>query len=309
MVSKTTDYWRKSAWDFLFLFAVPIISALLPWRLGWRWLRHWARSESGSLHEASTAALSVAKQTLSIADDREFGEKLRLLWLIDCRDLYVSLLLPRRWRLPQYIQMSGQWPQSEGFVAIGFHYGAGHFALRSLARAGCDFTFVSGRWSREDYAAHPVRYWYGKVRSFDIARLGRRSIAYRPGVKQQLNQTLQDRSIVLGMVDLPPRLAPRERRTATLLGHDLSLPVGLISLAREAGALVVPYWVEFDADMYRRRLCIGDPMPADESDASGNLAHRLDQLIRSAPYAWWLWPEFPGWTAADGAPRNGDPAD
>ena len=299
-------YWRTQLADLCLLIVVPAIAALLPWRLGWRWLRYWAGISRGSFSVAVNSGKSIAREWLPIGDDALFDARMRLLWLTDCSDLYVSMLRPWRAGQPRHIEQKGQWPTGSGFIAMGFHYGAGYPVLRSLAAANFEYTFVSGRWRREDDPGHPVRYWYGRLRTRDVARVGRRPIAYRPGIKPQLDQTLREGAVVVGLIDLPPRLAPRQRHPVSLLGHELSLPGGLIELAREAGVPIVPYWVEFDDPMYRRRICIGDPIPSDDIGAAViRLSDILDRCIRSAPYAWMLWPELPGWIAAD----NGDKAD
>ncbi len=81
-----------------------------------------------------------------------------------------------------------------------------------------------------------------------------------------------------------------------MLDLDLSLPEGVVAIAREAGVPVVPYWMEFDADMYRRCFCIGAPIDATDGDAAlAQLAAVLDKQIRRSPEAWFFWPELPQW--------------
>ena len=293
-------YWCTQFRDACLLVVVPAVAAVLPWSLGWRWLRYWSRKPWGAFADAANVALPIARQWLQIEDDTVFAERMRLLWLMDGCDLYASMLRPRRTRPPRYVEQLGQWPKKSGFIALGFHYGVGHEVLRNLAAANYDYTFVSGRWRREDYPGLPVRYWYGRLRARDIARIGGRPIAYRPGIKQTIDQTLREAAVVVGLIDLPPRLAPRQRHEVTLLGRKLSLPAGMIELAREAGVPVVPYWIEFDDDMYRRRVRIGDPIEPDDSAAAlAKVAEILDERIRAAPYAWMLWPELPGWAAEE----------
>lgn len=295
-------YWCTQFRDACLLVVVPAIAAVLPWSLGWRWLRYWSRKPWGAFADAANVALPIARQWLQIEDEAVFAERMRLLWLMDGCDLYASMLRPRRTRPPRHVEQLGQWPKKSGFIALGFHYGVGHEVLRNLAAANFDYTFVSGRWRREDYPGLPVRYWYGRLRARDIARIGGRPIAYRPGIKQTLDQTLREACVIIGLIDLPPRLAPRQRHKVKLLSHKLSLPGGMIELAREAGVPVVPYWVEFDEQMYRRRVCIGEPIATDDIDtALAEVARILDKCIRAAPYAWMLWPELPGWASEETA--------
>jgi hypothetical protein len=290
-------YLRKQiieAWQF---FIVPGIAALLPWRLAWRWLRWRAQHDGGPFDEAARAALAVAPKHLAVGDEKSFVAKVRLLWLMDYCDLYLSITRWRRaWR-PWHVQRIGEWPRG-AFIAAGFHHGTCHWVFKTLAEAGHDSMVISIRWSRDEYAGLPMRYWYGRLRYWDMARLGRRPIAYRPGIKQMLGQTLADGAAVVGLIDLPPRMAPRGQRSVRMLDLDVSLPDGVVALARDAGVPIVPYWMEFDADMYQRRFCIGNPIdPSDTDAALQSLADILDRQIRVAPQAWFFWPELPQWIA------------
>ena len=45
---------------------------------------------------------------------------------------------------------------------------------------------VSARWERSDFRGVPLRYWCGRMRYFDMERLGRCRVAMRPGVKDKI---------------------------------------------------------------------------------------------------------------------------
>jgi len=101
---------------------------------------------------------------------------------------------------------------------------------------------------------------------------------------------------VVGVIDMPPRLAPRGQRHVRLLDHDASFPDGLLDLARTAGVPVVPYWMEYDLERGRRRFCVGAPLgPNDAPGTLQSLADILDKQIRATPSAWFFWPEWPDW--------------
>lgn len=294
-------YWRTQLADACMLMVVPALAAVLPWRLGWRWLRWWSRRQWGPFADAANAALPIAERWLPVGDPVAFRERMRLLWLMDCCDLYMSMVRRRRTRPAWYVEQVGSWPSTPTFVALGFHYAIGHDVLRTLAAANHNYTFVSRQWRREDYSGHPVRYWYSHLRIHDVARIGGMPVAYRPGVRSVLERVLQEeKAVVVALVDLPPRLAPHGRRKVRLLNRESSLPGGMIELAREAGVPVVPYWVEFDEKMYKRRVRIGEPIATDDVDAAlARVAELLDKRIREAPHAWMLWPELPGWVAEE----------
>ena len=165
------------AWQF---FILPGVAALLPWRLGWRWLRYWARRVDGPFDEPAQAVTGIAPRYLEIGSAQQFAARVRLLWLMDYCDLYLSITRWRRaWR-PWHVERRGAWPQG-AFIAAGFHHGTCHWVFKSLAEDGHDSMVISVRWTREQYRGFPLRYWYGRLRYWDMARLGRKPVAYRPG--------------------------------------------------------------------------------------------------------------------------------
>jgi phosphatidylinositol dimannoside acyltransferase len=291
------------AWQY---FLAPLLAALLPWKLGYRWLRRLSRGRS-AFDEPARAALAVAPQHLAIADTAEFAANVRLNCLLDITDLYLSLLRRRRSRLPWHVQQVGEWPRDTHFIAAGSHHGNGHWVFKSLALAGFDSTFVSGRWERAAYPGLPLRYHYGRLRGGDIQRLGGRAVIFRPNARAQLAQVLAQGAVPVSLFDVPPRLAPNGQQPVQLLGQPVCMPAGALQLAREAGVPVVPYWMEFDLASGRRRLVIGQPLdPADPATLQ-QIADVLDRALRLAPAAWFFWPEWPRWVAdAAAAVQAGD---
>lgn len=279
------------AWQF---FIAPGIAALLPWRLAYRWLRRLSRGTS-AFDEPARAARAVAGSYLDVGDPERFAADVRLHWLLDTCDLYLSLLHRRRaWR-PWHIERVGEWPSDGRFVVAGFHHGNGHWMFKSLAEAGHDSVIVSARWAKSDYPGLPVRYRYGCLRGYDIARLAGHPLIFRPNARRQLADALAAGYAVIGVLDMPPRLAPNGQRPARFLDRDACLPDGMLELARSAGVPIVPYWMEYDFDRGVRRFVIGEPLdPADPATIQ-RLADRLDAAIRKAPSAWFFWPEWPLW--------------
>jgi len=290
------------AWQF---FIVPAVAAVMPWRLGRAWLRFFARRPNGPFAEASRAAAAIAPAHWHVGDVEQFAANMRLVWLIDTCDLYLCLLhRARAWR-PWHVQRVGEWPRDTAFIATGFHHGTGHWVFKTLAEAGRNSMLVSARWDKSDYTGLPLRYHYGRLRGGDVERLSGNPVAYRPGVKQMLSDALQRGDCVVGVIDMPPRLAPRGQRPVRLLDRDVSFPDGLLMLAQEAGVPLVPYWIEFDLDQCTRRFCIGAPLdPHDVDGTLQKLADVLDAQVRRTPAAWYFWPEWPQWLADARALRD-----
>jgi phosphatidylinositol dimannoside acyltransferase len=282
------------AWHYI---VAPAIAALLPWRIAWRWLRWLSRRSYGVFDEPARAACASAPAFLPIGDVEAFAARVRLHWLVDTCDYYLSVLRRRRGVLPWHVEQVGAWPRDGRFVVAGFHHGHGLWVFRSLAAAGHQAALVSARWDRADFPGLPVRYWYGRARGAEVRRLSGRPVIYRPGARAGLARALQEGATIVSVLDMPPRLAPRGQRPVRLLGHDICFPEGTLALAREAGVPVVPFWMSYDLERGRRQFVIGEPLDPSAPDTLQRLADQLDCIIRATPSAWFFWQEFPQWIA------------
>jgi lauroyl/myristoyl acyltransferase len=145
---------------------------------------------------------------------------------------------------------------------------------------------------------------YGTERLAEVERITGAPIAYRPGARETLLDALAHGTSVIGLIDVPPRLAPRGQRPVELLGRPASLPDGLLQLATDAGVPIVPCWVEVDFANGRRRVVIGEARAAAPFDAAlAEIAATLDRLIRTSPAQWMFWRELNGWLC-DAAPLH-----
>jgi len=267
----------------------------LPWPLAYRCFRRLARREG--LFPDAVAGAAIAPQTLPIADVAAFRRDVRTTMLLDTADLYLS----RRHRLdwwPESVAVEGEWPRHGAFLAITFHYGTGIWLCRSLRRAGHRARFLSGRFDAADFTGRPRVYRYGIERLAEVERIGGAPPIFRPGARVDILRTLDAGDCVIGLIDVPPRLAPRDQRPATLLGQRASLPDGLVRLAREAGVPVVPCWVEVDFARGTRRVVIEPPLRVtQDAGVLDHFAAVLDRIVRAQPAAWQFWREWPAWIA------------
>lgn len=294
---------RDQIRDFWMLRLAPACLTRLPWPLAYAGCRFLARF-AHMFHEPTDAAAAVAPGYLPIADSKAFKRDVRTVWLLDAMDLYLSLRHRTDW-LPRHVEVRGAWPQAGAFVALSFHYGHGLWVFRDLRRNGRDSVLVSARFERSAFDRHPVRYRYGVTRMGEVERISGEPNAYRPGVRDKLLDALRRGVAVLGVFDMPPRLAPRGQWPVHFLDQPTSLPDGMLTLAGEAGVPVVPCWVEVDLARGRRTLVIGDAIaPAPVAQTLAQLAGTLDRLIRAQPAAWLFWNELPAWIR-DAQPLHG----
>lgn len=273
----------------------------LPWPLAYACYRAIARQRSLYADFASGAA--CAPDYLPIADADAFLRDVRTMHLLDVADLALSRRKSVDW-WPHHVDVVGAWPVSGAFVAVTFHYGTGLWICRALRHAGHRGMFLSGRFERDAFEARPLLHRYGAARLAEVERITGSPIAYRPGARATLLDALAQGVSVIGLIDVPPRLAPRGQRPVELLGHPASLPDGLLQLAADAGVPIVPCWVELDVASGRRRVVIGEARAATPIDATlAAIAATLNRLIRAAPASWMFWREWSGWLRDAAAPH------
>lgn len=271
----------------------PRLPSWLPWKAAYACYRAIARSPR-LFAEAVDAAAAIASAHLPIADIDAFRHDARTTWLLETADLFLSRRQPVDW-LPSHVTFQGKWPAG-AFIALTFHYGTGLWLCRTLRHAGHRSMFISARFEREDFVQRPWRHAYGLDRLREVERLGGEPIAYRPGARQKLLDALRRGSCVVGLIDIPPRLAPHGQVGVRLLDQMASLPDGLLRLAAEARVSIVPCWVDIDFESGHRTVVIGDAQsPEPVEKVLNGLAAELDRLIRKQPAAWMFWPEWDGW--------------
>ncbi|MET0231073.1 MAG: hypothetical protein ABW186_09105 [Rhodanobacteraceae bacterium] len=285
-----------SRWhDTWMLRIAPGVPTLMPWPLAYACYRRFARDVS--LFDDATSAAKIAADYVPIADLDAFLDDVRVTHLLDVADLLLSQRKPLDW-WPAHVDIAGTWPQSGAVVAVTFHYGTGLWLCRALRRAGRRSTFVSARFERDAFEARPMLHRYGERRLAEVERLTGAPITFRPGARTTLLDALARGISVIGLVDVPPRLASRGQRPVELLGRPASLPDGLLTLASEARVPIVPCWVEIDFATGRRRVVIGEARAPGPFDAAlAELAGMLDRLIRASPAAWTFWREWHAWLA------------
>ena len=184
---------RVQFFDFLYFYFVPFLAAVMPWTLARGWLKFWARREMGPYEEAARMAAMVAPAYVDIGDERAFRADMRLVWLLDCCDMYLSLLR-RRSAWPQHLSQQGAWPETSCFIATGFHHSTAMWVFQSLARGGHSSQIVSARFDKSDYRGLPLRYWQARLRASQVKKQSGHPMVFRPGVREQLSRGLKPAS-------------------------------------------------------------------------------------------------------------------
>lgn len=294
----------RARWhDAWMLSIAPALPARLPWPLAYRCYRLLAHQRS--LFTDATHAARIAPEYVPIGNMHTFLDKIRTFHLLDHADLVISQRKPVDW-WPDDIEVDGAWPRTGPFVVVSFHYGTGLWMLRRLRYEGFRSKLVSARFEREALKSQPVLVRYGERRLAEVERICGEPIAYRPGARAALLGALQRGMPIIGVMDMPPRLAPNGQRPVSFLGRRASLPEGVLTLAAEMRVPIVPCWVELDFESGRRRVVIGEARAAEPiDDALADIAGMLDRLLRKEPAGWTFWREWEAWMQ-DAAHLYGD---
>jgi hypothetical protein len=276
--------------DALCLYVIPLAAALLPWRLGFAWLKLLARASI--LHRDSVESLwACAAPFFADADPGRWKYRARLLLLVEHTDTYLTLLRSDRW-WRRHIAVHGEFPAAgSANVLLTFHWGTGNWIWRLLRAHGISAWFLARRPHGRSLGLSRLSHWYGQLRGWSLRRIGCAGVIFTGDSADAIRRALAEKSSVTGMLDIGAR-AGQQTVAGMLLDSQARLPFGLARIAQETGTAVTLFSVGLDWNSGDRDLAI-EVIPAG-IDADGimraYIAH-LDARLRSAPEAWQMWHE------------------
>lgn len=279
---------RQEFKDLVELLLLPGIAIFLPWPLCFRFYRYLSRY-SWLYTERTTQALDAARNIISVEDSARWCAAYRLIQLVDHGDLYLSRFRSDRW-MRKYLDLTGSgWPKNSPFLAITFHWGTGLWSLRHLRSQGMVSAFLSFRFDKKTFANRLVAYYYSRLRTREVERVGLSKVIYKGGSVPRMLRTLRQGKSVVALIDVPPG------EVGTCLPVQLFQrrawwPSGLIRLAVSERIPVVAFTVSLDHRTGRRHLNITDPLPAQEQHQLAEaLASCFSKAVSQDPPAWHFW--------------------
>ena len=286
---------RLESRALLELYLIPGVCALMPWALGFRWLRFCSRLRW--LYRAEwQASLVQARQFVRIDDTALWARQFRLNRLVDHADFWTSRTRSRRW-LRHHAKDGDPWPQLDTpAVGVFFHVCPGLWAMRSLREQGFDTSVLAGHFSRRSMGGSYLAHWYGALRLGELQRVSGGPLIFSPGTVRKAMATLAAGSWVAGTPDVPP--------TETALGVPVMLferpaqfAEGLLMIARRAQVPVVIFTLALDLATGQRRLEVLGQHDPDEPDLIQTIADHWQRLLRERSWGFMLWPAMPAWFA------------
>ena len=272
------------------LWLLPLCVALVPYRAGIALARLFASLPVYPQAAAAAHAHAVVLGGTDEAGKARWRREWRFHHLVDHADLYWTLTRPRSWPDRRLRGMPPIPPHGRPLVVVSFHYGQGMWLMRWLAAGGWRCRFLSIRPEREQ-AGSTLGYAYARLRNRAVESITGEALIYTGGARREIAASIAQGVAVFGLVDVPLADGAQHAGNATLLGHPVVLPTGLLeSTPPDARALVITARAERDGT---RTVEWSEAAAGSLSIdlLAGELATRLS---RTAPawHFWHLWPRF-----------------
>lgn len=292
-----SSFLRLEVRALLELYLIPAVTALMPWPLGFRWLRFCSRFQF--LYGAEwQAALAQARNFVVVGDEKLWARQFRLVKLVDHADLYLSMTRSDRW-LQRYVDGWDAWPQIEGgAVAVFTHWCPGFWSGRALRRNGAPTHSVIAPATRRAMGGSHLAYWYGVLRMREYQRVNGRTSFYPTGVVRRFLRVLREQAggqvWVASMLDVPS--GPNDPgESVTLFDREGYVPNALIGIARLAKVPVIMVTCGLDPRTGRRDLVVSGPFDPNTPGLMQQLVDIWQDRIRDRSWGYFLWLVMPAW--------------
>ena len=282
--------WRSELRHLTELFLIPMVTVLLPWSLGYRWLRLCARAR-WLMREEWQAALAGAQRWLDISDPADWAWRYRTVRLVDHADLWLGRVRSDRWMARHFSARPALPPPNRRAVGAFFHWCAGMWSVRALRATGTPVAPIARRFHRQAMGGTYFSYLYGKLRFDEFSRAAGRPLLYAPGTMKQALAELSQDHWVIGAPDIYPSDAPFPREVRAF-GRRAWFTEGMLRVAREAGAPVFLFTLGVEFDTGRRDLRVAGPFPPDDPQLLQRIATFWEELVRDRSWGFTLWPKM-----------------
>jgi hypothetical protein len=286
------DGLRRNVADAFRLFVVPALLALVGWTIAFPLMRLWSRLAPGA-HREADPSWAAAEAYLPGANAAQWKAHLRLAIWVERVDTFLTLLRSARWWQRQ-VDIDGMLPPGNApYLLLTYHWGTGGWIWKLLDAHGIGASFLLRRPVALDFGTSRVAWWYARLRSWALPRIGSRGPIWTGESSAQLREAWARGESVLGMLDVPVGDA-RKTLPVELLGRAARFPYGLLQLAASAGVSVVLLSCGLDPASGRRELRVETlPQGLDVEGMLARYASHLDARLREAPAAWHLWRDAP----------------
>ena len=263
-----------------------LLSVALPPAGGYR------RARATAQRGRDAIAATVRSEVERLLGDSDLAERAgrEFLPAIACDDLdaLTAALWPASLRRRSFrIEGGENLPGAGPVVLASFHMSGGFRVFDALTMRGLRPSFL-----RAAFDGHGSKYLRAieRARAIHFRRvLGDRLVEIGPGARDRLREQLVEGVAIVALLDVAPaQLGLQDTERVCLFGRELRLPAGLMRLAVETNATVVPYDGRIEEG---RRVLRFQPGLAGGA-AQDLLQHAIGALettIRERPWDWQGW--------------------
>ena len=279
---------RREIRDLIELVLAPGLAALLPWPIGFRWLR-WLARWPWLYRAQCDRALEAARAHGFVADPKAWAWEHRLVMLVDHADLYLSRTRSDRW-LRAHLDVQGDWAvQGQAALLVTFHWAAGMWAHRHARASGLQAHMLLARQDGGGYVGRWVLQRYAKARVREVARADGQAVILVPGAMRALQEALKAQRQIIVVIDVPPDQV-KETAPQQLLGRTAQMPIALPRLAVQQGLPVTLFTLGLDLASGRRDLrLVPLGVWSDAQALSARIFQQFEQIVRERPACWHFW--------------------
>jgi len=306
----TSRYKRLSDW--VYFFGVTPALALLPQKLGYALMRRQGRHvcRVNPVHRQDTSRnISLVlddEQWSPLAKTQVAEETFEVMVAEDLETFYFPFWDENN--IGRYYQFEGlehidrARRLRRGALLFTGHFGSVCSSLVAMSLRGYTLNHLS-RDSRTEAGVHPAFRAYARMKLAWMKKKTGRDMLFinaDQGTYTQFSSAsaimeayrlLSQNEIVSMAVDVPPQMV-KSTAKVEFLGRECLFPTGLINLAHQSKAPVIPFFVVRDKnEMWRQTIVVQEPVTI-----SGNLrldlqkcVDRLGDMIREHPEQWYTW--------------------
>lgn len=306
----TSRYKRLSDWAYFF--GVTPALALLPKKLGYALMRQQGRHvcRVNPVHRQDTSRnISLVlddEQWSALAKTQVVTKTFEVMVAEDLETFYFPFWnennIGRYYTFEGLEHIDRARRLRRGALMFTGHFGSICSSLVALSLRGYTFNHLS-RDSRNEPGFHPAFRAYARLKLawmkkktgremlFIAADQGAYSQHSSASAVMEAYRLLSQNEIVSMAVDVPPQMV-KSTAKVEFLGRECLFPTGLINLAHQSKAPVIPFFAVRDKnEMWRQKVVIQEPITM-----SGNVkvdlqkcVDRLGDMIREHPEQWYTW--------------------
>jgi lauroyl/myristoyl acyltransferase len=176
-----------------------------------------------------------------------------------------------------------------GGILLSAHFGGGFWILPFLKEQGIKAHFFSADIEKRNYASKKALYYYQRLRIRAVKMASGERALYKKEGRQELTRALNEEKWVIILFDVPPFLV-KDVMEVPFFGQKAVFPKGIISIAKETHAPLIPFFTFLDGGK-KRRILFEEPFFVEDVEESVKKCVKLIEMnVAKRPDHWHLWP-------------------